>query len=186
APRHLRRAESRIDAVVDDADAFARDGEMLDDFPGDGLGGDDHALGEARRSQLPREVPGSRRLLRPRVQHGREIVDRQHHAAARGAALIPTSSKGPEGVAPEGPQVHAVVLTWNGAHLLPECLAALRGQDSRARVHLVVVDNASSDGTGPLLAREFPEVEHLRLTENAGYARANNQAMRRALDAGAE
>ena len=80
--------------------------------------------------------------------------------------------------------MHAVVLTWNGAHLLPECLAALRGQDSRARVHLVVVDNASSDGTGPLLAREFPEVEHLRLTENAGYARANNQAMRRALDAG--
>jgi N-acetylglucosaminyl-diphospho-decaprenol L-rhamnosyltransferase len=82
--------------------------------------------------------------------------------------------------------VHAVVLTWNGAHLLPGCLAALRRQDARARLHLVVVDNASSDGTADLLAREFPEVEHLRLAENAGYGRANNQAMRRALDAGAE
>src|SRR5256884_9764483 len=50
----------------------------------------------------------------------------------------------------------------------------------------VVVDNASSDGTAELLAREFPEVEHLRLAENAGYGRANNQAVRRAPDAGAE
>jgi N-acetylglucosaminyl-diphospho-decaprenol L-rhamnosyltransferase len=100
--------------------------------------------------------------------------------------LIPTSTKGPQGVALDGPRVHAVVLTWNGAHLLPECLAALRAQDARARVHVVVVDNASCDGTADLLAREFPEVEHLRLPDNAGYGRANNQAMRRALDAGAE
>jgi len=100
--------------------------------------------------------------------------------------LIPTSSTGPEGVAPDGPRVHAVVLTWNGAHLLPECLTALRGQDARARLNVVVVDNASTDGTAELLAREFPEVEHLRLAENAGYGRANNQAMRRALDSGAE
>jgi len=100
--------------------------------------------------------------------------------------LIPTSSKGPEGVAPDGLRVHAVVLTWNGAHLLPECLAALRAQDARARLHVVVVDNASSDGTAELLARDFPEIEHLRLAENAGYAPANNQAMRRALDAGAD
>ena len=82
--------------------------------------------------------------------------------------------------------MHAVVLTWNGAHLLPECLAALRGQDARARLNVVVVDNASSDGTAELLAREFPEVEHLRLAENAGYGRANNQAMHRALHAGAD
>ena len=100
--------------------------------------------------------------------------------------MIPTSSTGPEGVAPDGPRVHAVVLTWNGAHLLPECLTALRGQDARARLNVVVVDNASTDGTAELLAREFPEVEHLRLAENAGYGRANNQAMRRALDVGAE
>lgn len=97
-----------------------------------------------------------------------------------------TSSKGAEDVAPAGPLVHAVVLTWNGAHLLPECLAALRKQDAHARVHLVVVDNASSDGTAELLARDFPEVEHLLLGENLGFGRANNEAMRRALDAGAE
>jgi N-acetylglucosaminyl-diphospho-decaprenol L-rhamnosyltransferase len=97
-----------------------------------------------------------------------------------------TSSKGAEDVAPAGPRVHAVVLTWNGAHLLPECLGALRKQDASARVHVVVVDNASADGTAELLAREFPEVEHLRLPENLGFGRANNEAMRRALEAGAD
>ncbi|HEY4729808.1 MAG TPA: glycosyltransferase, partial [Myxococcales bacterium] len=99
--------------------------------------------------------------------------------------MIPTSSKGPEGVA-QRPLVHAVVVSWNGAHLLGDCLAALREQDAQARMRLVVVDNASTDGTAELLAREFPEVEHLRLADNFGYGRANNEALRRALDAGAE
>ena len=82
--------------------------------------------------------------------------------------------------------MHAVVLTWNGAHLLPECLRALRRQDARVRLHIVVVDNASTDGTAALLACDFPDVEHLRLPENMGYSRGNNEAMRRALDAGAD
>jgi GT2 family glycosyltransferase len=99
--------------------------------------------------------------------------------------LIPTSSKGPEDVA-QHPLVHAVVLSWNGAHLLADCLGALRRQEVPARVHVVVVDNASTDGTAELLGRDFPEVEHLRLAHNLGYARANNAAMRRALEAGAD
>jgi GT2 family glycosyltransferase len=97
-----------------------------------------------------------------------------------------TSSKGAEDVAPAGPRVHAVVLTWNGAHLLPECLAALRRQEVGAEVRVVVVDNASTDGTAALLARDFPEVEHLPLPENLGFGKANNHAFRRALEASAD
>ena len=99
--------------------------------------------------------------------------------------MIPTSSKGTEGVA-QRPLVHAVVLTWNGAHLLAEALEALRKQDAPARLHLVVADNASDDGTRELLSLWFPDVEHLELPENIGFGRANNEAMRRALEAGAE
>jgi len=80
--------------------------------------------------------------------------------------------------------VHAVVITWNGAHLLPECLRALQAQD--AAVRITVADNASTDGTAPLLAREFPGVRHLVMPDNQGYARANNQAMGVALEDGAE
>jgi GT2 family glycosyltransferase len=100
--------------------------------------------------------------------------------------LIPTSIKEPQGVAKDAPLVHAIVVSWNGAHLLPDCLKALRAQQAPARVHPVVVDNGSADGTAELLLREFPEVEHIRLGENIGFGRANNQAMRRALEAEAD
>jgi N-acetylglucosaminyl-diphospho-decaprenol L-rhamnosyltransferase len=76
------------------------------------------------------------------------------------------------------------VVTWNGAHLLPECLRSLEAQDAPLRI--TVADNASSDGTASLMAREFPDVLHLVLPENQGYGRANNEAMRRALAGGAE
>ena len=82
--------------------------------------------------------------------------------------------------------MHAIVVSWNGAHLLPDCLRALLAQETGARVHPVVVDNGSTDGTSELLRRDFPAVEHLRLDTNLGYGRANNQALRRALDAGAD
>jgi hypothetical protein len=94
--------------------------------------------------------------------------------------LIPTSIKGPDEIA----HVRAVVLTWNGAHLLPQCLRALVAQT--AAVRITVVDNASLDGTAELLARDFPSVDFLRLARNLGYGRANNEAMRTALDTGAE
>jgi GT2 family glycosyltransferase len=100
--------------------------------------------------------------------------------------LSPTSIKEPEGVAKDAPLVHAIVVSWNGAHLLSDCLRALLSQEAPARLHPVVVDNGSADGTTELLLREFPSVEHLRLETNLGYGRANNQAMRRALDAGAD
>jgi N-acetylglucosaminyl-diphospho-decaprenol L-rhamnosyltransferase len=94
--------------------------------------------------------------------------------------LIPTSIKGPDEIA----HVRAVVVTWNGARLLPDALRSLAAQTLKPRV--TVVDNASTDETAELLARDFPEVLHLRLTENFGYGRANNEAMSRALDEGAE
>ena len=76
--------------------------------------------------------------------------------------------------------MHAVVVTWNGAHLLPDCLKALQAQAPRPRI--VVVDNGSTDGTAALLKG----VESIRIDANVGYGRANNQAMRRAIDSGAE
>lgn len=62
--------------------------------------------------------------------------------------------------------VCAVVVTYNRAALLADALGALRAGTRRVD-HLVVVDNASADGTADVLAR-FPEAEVVRLPENAG------------------
>jgi GT2 family glycosyltransferase len=80
------------------------------------------------------------------------------------------------------PDVWIAVVNWNGAALLPRCLAALTALSRPARV--VVVDNGSSDRSAQVVAG-FPSVEWLPLRRNAGFAAANNAALRRALTAGA-
>ncbi|OLT55445.1 glycosyltransferase family 2 protein [Cellulosimicrobium sp. CUA-896] len=67
-------------------------------------------------------------------------------------------------------RVRAVVVTWNGAHLLPPCLRSLLSQDLPGGLEVVVVDNASTDGTATLLAESFPSVRVVNLRENTGFA----------------
>jgi GT2 family glycosyltransferase len=66
------------------------------------------------------------------------------------------------------PRVTVVVVTWNGAHLLPACLDSLRVQTQPHRV--LVVDNASADGTAELLTARYPEACVVRLDSNTGFA----------------
>lgn len=65
------------------------------------------------------------------------------------------------------PGVTVVVVTWNGAHLLPPCLDSLRRQTVAHEV--VVVDNASSDDTAEVLSG-YPEARVVRLETNTGFA----------------
>jgi GT2 family glycosyltransferase len=66
-----------------------------------------------------------------------------------------------------------VVVTWRGLAHIRECLDALAAQDRELRV--LVVDNASDDGTAELLAGH----DVLRLTRNRGYAGALAAALPR-------
>jgi GT2 family glycosyltransferase len=61
-----------------------------------------------------------------------------------------------------------VVVTWQGAHLLPHCLASVGAQTLPHE--LIVVDNASTDGTASLLTRDFPQASVVTLADNAGFA----------------
>ena len=72
-----------------------------------------------------------------------------------------------------------VVVNYNGAHLLPPCLEALRRQDlPPTEFQTVVVDNASVDGSVELLRRDFPEVQVIASATNTGFAGGNNLALR--------
>lgn len=68
-------------------------------------------------------------------------------------------------------RVRALVVTWEAAGLLPECLDSLLAQDvGGALLEVVVVDNASTDGTRAMLAREYPGVRVIESDRNVGFA----------------
>jgi GT2 family glycosyltransferase len=76
------------------------------------------------------------------------------------------------------PAVSAVVVSYNCADLLRAALASLLGQEVAGGLEVVVVDNASSDGSAAA-AGEFG-VEVVALERNVGFAAANNVGARRA------
>lgn len=72
-----------------------------------------------------------------------------------------------------------VVLSWNTRQLLKECLEALRDATDGLSVEIVVIDNASEDGSADMVEESFPEVVLERNPENRGYAGGVNQGIRR-------
>jgi GT2 family glycosyltransferase len=78
------------------------------------------------------------------------------------------------------PQVSVCIVNWNCRHLLRACLRSLSQFQQKLRLEVIVVDNASTDGAAAMVARLFPHVILIRNSDNVGFARANNQAARRA------
>jgi len=81
-----------------------------------------------------------------------------------------------------------VVLSWNGCELTLDTLRSLQAclMPENWRLHTLVVDNASTDGSPERVRTEFPDVELLALGENRRYAGGNNAGLERALAAGAD
>jgi N-acetylglucosaminyl-diphospho-decaprenol L-rhamnosyltransferase len=81
----------------------------------------------------------------------------------------------------DGPvDVTVCIVNWNCRELLRACLESLHDREQGVTLETVVVDNASTDGAAEMVADEFPEVVLVRNDANRGFARANNQAARRA------
>ena len=72
--------------------------------------------------------------------------------------------------------VTVIIVNFNGQALVGQCLDALRRQ-TFADFSVIVVDNASKDGSVDYIRRHYPEVRLIRLQENLGFSRANNIAM---------
>ena len=78
------------------------------------------------------------------------------------------------------PRVVAVVVTWNRRQLLEESLAALAAQ-THAPIEVVVVDNASTDGTSDLLRDSYAHLDVVHLGANTGGAGGFAAGIERAL-----
>lgn len=77
-------------------------------------------------------------------------------------------------------QVSVIVVSWNTCNFLRQCLGSIVHGSSTRVCEIIVVDNASSDGSAEMVEREFPQVTLIRAGSNLGFARANNLAMQRA------
>lgn len=75
-----------------------------------------------------------------------------------------------------GPVLGVVIVSWNVRDLLCRGLDSLRGGTVPLRI--VVVDNASADGSVDTVSRDFPEVCVLANSVNVGFTRGNNQGLR--------
>src|SRR5580704_12340887 len=75
--------------------------------------------------------------------------------------------------------VSITIVTWNSAKYLDECLAAVALQDYRD-IEVIIVDNASEDGTRELLRRVESKWRVIYNDNNVGFAAGQNQAIRAA------
>jgi len=76
-------------------------------------------------------------------------------------------------------RISVVVLSYNGKSYLEDCLRSVLAQ-SHSPYQLIVVDNASSDGSPELVRERFPQVQLIRNRRNLGYAGGMNVGLRKA------
>lgn len=71
-----------------------------------------------------------------------------------------------------------IIVTWNGKDFAMECLESLEQEKTRSTREVIVLDNASADGTPEMIANRFPWVRLIETGANLGFAKANNIGMR--------
>jgi GT2 family glycosyltransferase len=76
-------------------------------------------------------------------------------------------------------KVSVIIPVWNGRQYLRDCLDALLGQ-GYADCEIIVVDNASSDGSGCFVSESYPNVRLVRNEQNLGFAGGCNAGLRTA------
>lgn len=73
--------------------------------------------------------------------------------------------------------VTVVVVTWNSKHFLFGLFRSLDKQ-TYSNFELIIVDNASTDGTAEFIKQQYPQAKLIINSSNLGFVAANNQAMR--------
>jgi N-acetylglucosaminyl-diphospho-decaprenol L-rhamnosyltransferase len=67
-----------------------------------------------------------------------------------------------------------IIVNWNTCEFLRNCLNSLMNCDLPAEYEIIVVDNASTDGSLKMLYEEFPLVQVIKNSHNIGFTKANN------------
>ena len=72
-----------------------------------------------------------------------------------------------------------IIVNWNSVPYLRNCLRSIYDKVGGLSFEVIVIDNASYDGSATMCAVEFPQALFLQADQNLGFSRANNQAFLR-------
>ncbi len=74
-------------------------------------------------------------------------------------------------------EVSVIIVSWNTKEILRQCLASVYRETNDIALELILVDNASTDGSAEMVLQEFPQAILIRNSQNKGFAAANNQGI---------
>ena len=77
------------------------------------------------------------------------------------------------------PDLSVIIVNWNTRELLLNCLDSFYRTVKGLTFEIFVVDNGSDDGSADSVRRAYPEIELIQNQRNLGFARANNEALRK-------
>lgn len=77
------------------------------------------------------------------------------------------------------PDLSVIIVNWNTKELVLNCLESFYRTVKGLTFEIFVVDNGSTDGSPDSVRRRFPKIELIQNQRNLGFARANNEALRR-------
>lgn len=74
--------------------------------------------------------------------------------------------------------VSIIIVNWNTKKLLKDCLSSVFKFTKAIKYEVIVVDNASADGSAQMVLKKFPYVKLIRNKQNFGFGKANNQGIK--------
>ena len=75
-------------------------------------------------------------------------------------------------------QLSIIIVNYKSAQLVIDCLHSIFKQHSNFSFEIIIVDNDSKDNSNEKITATFPGVKYLEMNYNAGFARANNAAIK--------
>ena len=81
---------------------------------------------------------------------------------------------------PVAVDLSVVIVAWNAKKYLEPCLDSIYSAPPRMSMEVLVVDNASEDGTSEMVESRYPQVKLIKSSVNLGFSKGNNVAIREA------
>ncbi len=75
-------------------------------------------------------------------------------------------------------KLSVIIVNYNVKHFLEQCLHSVYKASEEIETEIIVVDNNSVDGSAPFIREKFPELTFIHNTQNVGFSKANNQAIK--------